>query len=176
MRSHNRRLWSAKLRTEIDVGLGQIYPLLKPDGVKNDEVWLLNLGVWFLITGQDCLRQWGYNDSVVIAPGKNPNFFMRVPGREGSGLRSCPGFHASAYYPVEVRKKLASLLYKKRDDFTVSSALRSPVLAVMEPEVRGVSQTSVSHVSYSKRQTASSWESLWWYGLLLERTGKQLKS
>lgn len=74
--------------------------LLNLNSTKDEKIFTPNSGGRFLISRLYCLRQCGYNDFAVAAPGGNPSLFTIVTVRESSSPWACPGSHSFAYYPT----------------------------------------------------------------------------
>lgn len=100
-----------------------------------------------MITRKNCLRQYGDNDLEVVAPGRSPDLFMIVTGREVSSLRACTGSHEFSYYQEVVEEIRASTLYMKEVKIpSLSMFLDHGYLSGVER----VSQNRISRIHHSK--------------------------
>lgn len=86
MEHGSRRVWSAKRRAGLAVWLGWISTLLRLDNKMKNEVLIKDKTGRFLIIRKDFVGQCGHNKFEVVAPRRNPGFFLIVHGREGSSI------------------------------------------------------------------------------------------
>lgn len=114
MDANSEWAWSANQRTVLNVWIAWIGALLRLNSAKEEEVWIPTLRGSFLVTGMDCLQQWGHKNFEVVAPVRKPSFSTLVVGKEGSSFWACSRFHAFVYYPAGMTKWRAHCIWERK--------------------------------------------------------------